>query len=151
MLGNKDDFPCGKVSLWYFYGRLSSFSAVLRDEVDDLVEVVHLGLVELLVAREDRNSALTVTHGDPTSVFGPAQAIEWRPLLRDSFPNYWHFSVSVDIPDVDKTFCVTRGKDCWVRRTPPCIINVLLRAFKSEHGLQPCVGAPKLDRPIHRS
>ena len=118
-------------------------------QVDDLVEIILASLVNLLVARQDRYVSLTVAHSDPAAVFRPTETIKRAVAFGDRFADDRHFSVCIDVPDIDVALCVTRSKDAGMSRTPLCIIDILLGAFESHNWLKLRVRVPQFDCPIH--
>lgn len=83
-----------------------SVSAVLVDQVDNLIEIVLLGVVELGITGEHRHVALTVADCDSAAVSRPPQTVEWAIAIGDRFSNDGQFSVRINVPDVDEAFSV---------------------------------------------
>ena len=121
------------------------------NEVDKFIEIFLFRIVNLLVAGQNRDITLTISDGNSAAVKRPSKAIEWAISLSDWFSDDWYFSVLIDVPDVDEAFCVARGENTRMSRTPPRIVHILLRALKSHEWLIARIRRPKFDSPVHRT
>ena len=119
------------------------------NKVDNFIEIVLLGIVKFLVASEDRDIALTVTNGNPSSIWRPPQAIQRAVTLRYLLAGNRNFCVRIDVPNIDETFSVAGCKHTWVSWTPSGVIHILLCALKRKQGLLARVGRPEFDCPVH--
>ena len=79
---------------------------MIADKVDNLLEIVGLGLEELLIAGEQSNVALRVADGHSAPILRPAQTVERIPRLTDLLAHNRNFHVAIDIPDVDESFSI---------------------------------------------
>ena len=105
------------------------------NEVDKFIEIFLLRIVNLLVAGRNRDITLTISDGNSAAVLRPSEAIERTISLSDGLSDDRYFSVLIDVPDVDVAFCVTRGENTRMGRTPSRIVHILLCALKGHEWL----------------
>ena len=124
-------------------------SAILVNKIDNFVEIFLLRIVDLLITRKYCDITMTVTNCNPATVVRPSQAIERAASLRDWLTDDWHFSVCIDVPDINEAFSVTRRENTGMSRTPTGIIDIFLSALESNDWFRFRVGRPKFYGPVH--
>jgi len=137
------------IFLIYPWLKLWNLSAVLIDKVYNFVEIFLFGLIDLLIARKHGDITLAITDSYSSAILWPTKAIKRTAIVSYLLAYYRYLGIGIDVPDVNETFAITRGKDTGMCGTPLSVIDILLRTLEGENWFEFGVGAPRLYCPIH--